>query len=330
MRRYDSAHRGACVPALVRVARGMRRCYFWDTRGSPPPPRRRSPCSSRIRSLGDGHRRMARSPGGTAGRLAHGGEAGDARPLRRRPRAPRRERERRAPLRPRGEPRRDAPGEGRLRPVRARRGARRAERHALGPLEPRTGARRGAEAVAPPTTSSCRRPATTPSSCPRPRTSRRGAPSPRESTVSRCSATRRARPRPSSPGRSRARGAGVSVHGRASLAEDEVPRARFSRRGPPRRVRRGARDRPVLRRRNGVQCAVDVPRRFRRRRSSTSTPVRTSSGADAARRTSAIIDCYAGRRVCAYDGTTDVLATQQACAAELEAVIACGDGGAPP
>ncbi len=41
-------------------------------------------------------------------------------------------------------------------------------------------------------------------------------------------------------------------------------------------------------------------------------------------------DCYAGRRVCAYDGTTDVLATQQACAAELEAVIACGDGGAPP
>jgi len=43
----------------------------------------------------------------------------------------------------------------------------------------------------------------------------------------------------------------------------------------------------------------------------------------------AYYDCYAGERVCAYNGTTDVLATEQACAREVNAVAACGDGGGP-
>jgi hypothetical protein len=41
----------------------------------------------------------------------------------------------------------------------------------------------------------------------------------------------------------------------------------------------------------------------------------------------AYVDCYSDHRVCAYDGTTDVLATEQACAAESRAIAACGDGG---
>jgi hypothetical protein len=41
----------------------------------------------------------------------------------------------------------------------------------------------------------------------------------------------------------------------------------------------------------------------------------------------AYINCYADERVCAYDGTTDVLATEEACAEEASAVTACGDGG---
>lgn len=40
------------------------------------------------------------------------------------------------------------------------------------------------------------------------------------------------------------------------------------------------------------------------------------------------IDCYARQRVCAYDGMTDVLATQMACNTERSALSACGDGGA--
>ena len=34
-------------------------------------------------------------------------------------------------------------------------------------------------------------------------------------------------------------------------------------------------------------------------------------------------DCYGNERVCAFNGTTDVIATQQACLAEFEAVTAC-------
>jgi len=41
----------------------------------------------------------------------------------------------------------------------------------------------------------------------------------------------------------------------------------------------------------------------------------------------AYLDCYADMRVCAFDGTTDVVATEQACAAESTAVAACGDAG---
>jgi hypothetical protein len=33
--------------------------------------------------------------------------------------------------------------------------------------------------------------------------------------------------------------------------------------------------------------------------------------------------------VCAFDGTTDVLATEQACAAEAIALASCADAGAP-
>ena len=40
-------------------------------------------------------------------------------------------------------------------------------------------------------------------------------------------------------------------------------------------------------------------------------------------------DCYADKRVCAFDDTTDVLATEQACAAESNALAACGDAGTP-
>jgi hypothetical protein len=38
-------------------------------------------------------------------------------------------------------------------------------------------------------------------------------------------------------------------------------------------------------------------------------------------------DCYGDERVCAFNGTTDVAATQQACLEEALAVEACGDGG---
>jgi hypothetical protein len=38
-------------------------------------------------------------------------------------------------------------------------------------------------------------------------------------------------------------------------------------------------------------------------------------------------DCTSDDRVCAYDGTTDVLATQEACASQAAALAACGDGG---
>jgi hypothetical protein len=38
-------------------------------------------------------------------------------------------------------------------------------------------------------------------------------------------------------------------------------------------------------------------------------------------------DCYGDMRVCAFNGTTDVTATQQACIVEALAVEACGDGG---
>jgi hypothetical protein len=37
-------------------------------------------------------------------------------------------------------------------------------------------------------------------------------------------------------------------------------------------------------------------------------------------------DCYGEKRVCAYDGTTDVLATEAACAPEARATGTC-DGG---
>jgi hypothetical protein len=42
----------------------------------------------------------------------------------------------------------------------------------------------------------------------------------------------------------------------------------------------------------------------------------------------AYYDCYADDRVCAFDGTTDVLATEQACQGASAAVSSCVDGGA--
>jgi hypothetical protein len=41
-------------------------------------------------------------------------------------------------------------------------------------------------------------------------------------------------------------------------------------------------------------------------------------------------NCYVAQRVCAYDGTTDVHATEEACGGEATSVYACVDGGQPP
>ncbi len=41
----------------------------------------------------------------------------------------------------------------------------------------------------------------------------------------------------------------------------------------------------------------------------------------------AYADCYAANRVCAFDGTTDVLLTKQACNVESVVLASCTDGG---